>query len=93
MRLRDDEYTLQHVRAFGIHNHLTPDPWNPDNVIYVDNTGSVMQLTVVLVSKERGKRIWIMTKLFTSCCKRVFIAIVIADLSYNLDKYVYLDIL
>ena len=50
MKLRDDEYTLQHVKAFGITNHLTLDQWNPNNVLYVDDTGSVMKMRVVLVS-------------------------------------------
>ena len=50
VKLRDDEYTLQHVKAFGITNHLVLDQWNPENVVYVDNTGSVMMMRVVRVS-------------------------------------------
>ena len=52
VKLRDDEYTLQHVKAFGITNHLMLDQWNPNNVLYVDNTGSVMKMRVVLVSLD-----------------------------------------
>ncbi|XP_061461167.1 nudC domain-containing protein 1 isoform X2 [Rhineura floridana] len=48
VRLRDDQYTLDHMRAFGMYNYLHLDPWYQDNVYYVDQLGRVMNLSVTL---------------------------------------------
>ena len=50
VKLTDDQYSYQHVKAFGIHNHLVHDPWNQDTVYFVDSTWSVYSFTVNLVS-------------------------------------------
>lgn len=44
------EYTLEHVRAFGMYNHLHLDPWYEDSVLFVDGRGRVLSFTVILVS-------------------------------------------
>lgn len=49
MQLRDDQYTLDHMRAFGMYNYLHLDAWYQDNVYYVDQFGRVMNLSVTLV--------------------------------------------
>lgn len=49
MKLRDDQYTLDHMRAFGMYNYLHLDSWSQDNVYYVDQSGRVMNLSVTLV--------------------------------------------
>lgn len=49
MQLRDDQYTLDHMRAFGMYNYLHLDSWYQDNVYYVDQFGRVMNLSVTLV--------------------------------------------
>jgi hypothetical protein len=45
-RLPDDLYSYQHVKAFGIHNHLYLDEWNNDTVWYVDERWRVQKSVV-----------------------------------------------
>ena len=47
--LKDTQYTLNHMRAFGMYNYLQLDPWYPDSVFFVDCKGRVLNLTVTLV--------------------------------------------
>ncbi|XP_019654694.1 nudC domain-containing protein 1 isoform X3 [Ailuropoda melanoleuca] len=49
VRLRDDQYTLEHMHAFGMYNYLHCDSWYQDSVYYIDNLGRVMNLTVMLI--------------------------------------------
>ncbi|NWX92406.1 NUDC1 protein, partial [Nothoprocta pentlandii] len=46
--LRDDQYTLDHMRAFGMFNYLHLDSWYQDNVYYIDQYGRVMNVSVTL---------------------------------------------
>ncbi|XP_019407491.1 PREDICTED: nudC domain-containing protein 1 [Crocodylus porosus] len=48
VKLRDDQYTLDHMRAFGMYNYLHLDSWYQDNIYYVDQLGRVMNLSVTL---------------------------------------------
>ncbi|MBN3315856.1 NUDC1 protein, partial [Atractosteus spatula] len=48
VKLRDNQYTLDHVRAFGMYNYLHIDPWYEDSVYYVDQMNRVLNLTVTL---------------------------------------------
>ncbi|CAH2285748.1 nudC domain-containing 1 [Pelobates cultripes] len=48
MKLRDDQYTLDHMRAFGMYNYLHCNPWFPDSVFYVDQLDRVMHFSVTL---------------------------------------------
>ncbi|NXC20863.1 NUDC1 protein, partial [Corythaeola cristata] len=48
VKLRDDQYTLDHMHAFGMYNYLHLDCWYQDNVYYVDQFGRVMNLSVTL---------------------------------------------
>ncbi|XP_068937168.1 nudC domain-containing protein 1 isoform X2 [Petaurus breviceps papuanus] len=48
VKLRDDQYTLDHMRAFGMFNYLHSDSWNQDNIYFVDQLGRIMNLTVTL---------------------------------------------
>lgn len=50
VKLKDSQYTLEHMRAFGMYNYLHLDPWYEDNVLFVDCKGRVLSLTVTLVS-------------------------------------------
>lgn len=52
VKLRDDQYTLDHMRAFGMYNYLHLDSWYQDNVYYIDQFGRVMNLSVTLVSRN-----------------------------------------
>ncbi|XP_067393496.1 nudC domain-containing protein 1 isoform X1 [Emydura macquarii macquarii] len=56
VKLRDDQYTLDHLRAFGMYNYLHLDSWYLDNVYYVDQLGRVMNLSVTLDSALRKPR-------------------------------------
>ncbi|KAM4630154.1 nudC domain-containing protein 1 [Polymixia lowei] len=48
VKLKDSQYTLAHVRAFGMYNYLHLDPWYEDSVFFVDCKGRVLNLTVTL---------------------------------------------
>ncbi|XP_022440288.1 nudC domain-containing protein 1 isoform X2 [Delphinapterus leucas] len=48
VKLRDDQYTLEHMHAFGMYNYLHCDSWYQDSVYYVDSLGRIMNLTVML---------------------------------------------
>lgn len=49
VKLKDTQYTLEHMRAFGMYNYLHLDPWYEDSVLFVDCKGRVLSLTVTLV--------------------------------------------
>lgn len=51
VKLRDDQYTLEHLHAFGMYNYLHCDSWYRDSVYYIDNLGRIMNLKVMLVRK------------------------------------------
>ena len=51
VKLRGDQYTLQHVKAFGIHNHLILDQWHNNCVYYVNQQWKVIQHRIILVSQ------------------------------------------
>ncbi|KAJ8273004.1 hypothetical protein GJAV_G00096230 [Gymnothorax javanicus] len=48
VKLKDSQYTLDHMRAFGMFNYLQLDPWCDDSVYFVDCMGRVLNLTVTL---------------------------------------------
>ncbi|XP_056154660.1 nudC domain-containing protein 1 [Lampris incognitus] len=48
VKLKDSQYTLDHVRAFGMYNYLHLDPWYEDSVFFVDCKGRILSLTVTL---------------------------------------------
>ncbi|XP_051015501.1 nudC domain-containing protein 1 [Acomys russatus] len=48
VKLRDEQYTLEHMHAFGMYNYLHCDSWYQDSVYYIDNLGRIMNLTVML---------------------------------------------
>lgn len=50
VQLKDTQYTLEHMRAFGMYNYLHLDSWYEDSVYFVDCKGRVLNLTVTLVS-------------------------------------------
>ncbi|XP_010776464.1 nudC domain-containing protein 1 [Notothenia coriiceps] len=50
VKLKDTQYTLEHMRAFGMYNYLHLDPWYEDSVLFVDCKGRVLSLTVTLNS-------------------------------------------
>nr|XP_004661446.1 nudC domain-containing protein 1 [Jaculus jaculus] len=48
VKLRDDQYTLEHMHAFGMYNYLHCDPWCQDSVYFIDSLGRIMNLSVML---------------------------------------------
>ena len=48
--LTENQYSYQHVKSFGKHNHLVVDPWNPHLVFFVDDQWKVRKVTVLSVS-------------------------------------------
>ncbi|KAJ0003485.1 hypothetical protein NQD34_008583 [Periophthalmus magnuspinnatus] len=48
LKLKDSQYTLEHMQAFGMFNYLHLDPWYEDSVLFVDCKGRVLSVTVTL---------------------------------------------
>ncbi|XP_043921692.1 nudC domain-containing protein 1 [Protopterus annectens] len=48
VKLRDDQYTLDHMLAFGMYNYLHCDSWYSDSVYFVDQLGRLLNVTVTL---------------------------------------------
>lgn len=48
VKLKDSQYTLDHMKAFGMYNYLHIDPWYEDSVYFVDNKGRVLNFTITL---------------------------------------------
>lgn len=40
-RLKGDDFSYQHVRAFTLCNHLTVDPWDGDSVYWCTRNGAI----------------------------------------------------
>lgn len=53
VRLNDDQYSYQHIKTLGIHNHLVSDPWCPRAVYYISS-----QWTVVRSIAQVSKSLW-----------------------------------
>jgi hypothetical protein len=43
VKLPDSLYSYQHLKAFGIHNHIYLDPWHVDAVFFVDEQWRIMK--------------------------------------------------
>ena len=50
-KLTEDQYSYQHLKAFGTHNHLISDPWNQHLVYVVDSNWSVQKCAASRVCK------------------------------------------
>ncbi|KAF7691271.1 nudC domain-containing protein 1 [Silurus meridionalis] len=48
VKLKDTQYTLDHMKAFGMYNYLHKDPWYEECVYFIDCKGRVLNLKVTL---------------------------------------------
>ncbi|PIK58046.1 putative nudC domain-containing protein 1 isoform X2 [Apostichopus japonicus] len=48
VQLSEDQYSVHHVRIFGLTNHLVLDQWNPNTVYFIDQHWNVRELTVTI---------------------------------------------
>ncbi|KAF1487108.1 NudC domain-containing protein 1, partial [Megadyptes antipodes antipodes] len=72
VKLRDDQYTLDHMRAFGMYNYLHLDSWSQDNVYYVDQFGRVMNLSVTLdTALQKPREVFRLPTDLTACDNRL----------------------
>ncbi|NXK22502.1 NUDC1 protein, partial [Arenaria interpres] len=72
VKLRDDQYTLDHMRAFGMYNYLHLDSWYQDNVYYVDQFGRVMNLSVTLdTALQKPREVFRLPTDLTACDNRL----------------------
>nr|XP_056710234.1 nudC domain-containing protein 1 [Euleptes europaea] len=72
VRLRDEQYTLEHMRAFGMYNYLQLDSWHQDNVYYVDQLGRVMNLSVTLdTALKKPREVFRLPADLTACDNRL----------------------
>ncbi|XP_060099299.1 nudC domain-containing protein 1 [Heteronotia binoei] len=72
VRLRDEQYTLEHMRAFGMYNYLQLDSWHQDNVYYIDQLGRVMNLSVALdTALKKPREVFRLPADLTACDNRL----------------------
>uniref|UniRef100_A0A667XH25 NudC domain-containing protein 1 n=1 Tax=Myripristis murdjan TaxID=586833 RepID=A0A667XH25_9TELE len=72
VKLKDSQYTLEHVRAFGMYNYLHLDPWYEDSVFFVDCKGRVLNLTVTLdTALGKPREVYRMTADSSQCEDRL----------------------
>ncbi|GAA6076378.1 nudC domain-containing protein 1 isoform X1 [Tachysurus ichikawai] len=48
VKLKDSQYTLDHMKAFGMYNYLHSDPWDEESVYFIDCKGRVLNMKVTL---------------------------------------------
>ncbi|XP_058234287.1 nudC domain-containing protein 1 isoform X2 [Hemibagrus wyckioides] len=48
VKLKDSQYTLDHMKAFGMYNYLHADPWYEESVYFIDCKGRVLNMKVTL---------------------------------------------
>uniref|UniRef100_UPI0035902034 nudC domain-containing protein 1-like n=2 Tax=Myxine glutinosa TaxID=7769 RepID=UPI0035902034 len=59
VELVEEQYTLDHMRTYGMYNHLHADPWHHDSLYFVDRAGRLVNVRVVLDTHvEKGKPVW-----------------------------------
>lgn len=56
VQLREDQYSVHHVRIFGLTNFLVLDKWNPDAVYFIDRHWNVRELKVTVDSQMDSPR-------------------------------------
>ena len=44
-KLKEEDYSYQHVRAYSLHNHLAVDPYLEDSVFWYTAEGNIQQGT------------------------------------------------
>ncbi|XP_067323431.1 nudC domain-containing protein 1 [Anolis sagrei] len=72
VKLRDDQYTLDHMRAFGMYNYLHLDSWYQDSVYYVDQLGRVMNLSVTMeTALKKPREVFRLPADLTACDNRL----------------------
>ncbi|NXA45399.1 NUDC1 protein, partial [Nothocercus julius] len=70
--LRDDQYTLDHMRAFGMFNYLHLDSWYQDNIYYIDQYGRVMNVSVTLdTALQKPREVFRLPTDLTACDNRL----------------------
>lgn len=52
LKPNEEQFSFQHVKLFGLHNHLISDPWlNKESVYFIANKSHIYKVnTVTLVS-------------------------------------------
>lgn len=56
VELREDQYSVHHIRTFGLTNHLVLDAWNGDAVYFIDQHWNVRELKVTIESQLDSPR-------------------------------------
>uniref|UniRef100_A0A8C4PZ05 NudC domain-containing protein 1 n=1 Tax=Eptatretus burgeri TaxID=7764 RepID=A0A8C4PZ05_EPTBU len=59
VELGEEQFTLDHMRMYGMYNHLHMDPWHHDSLYFVDRAGRLVNVRVVLDTHvDKGKPVW-----------------------------------
>ena len=65
----DEQFSFQHVKTFGLHNHLIDDPWHPEYFFFVAEDQQVFRVHLhSLVRKYPISILNIQTKAIVICC-------------------------
>lgn len=43
LKPNDDQFSFQHIKVFGLHNHLVSDPWNSELVYFITKDLQIFQ--------------------------------------------------
>jgi len=43
LKPNDEQFSYQHVKVFGLHNHLVSDPWNSELVYFISKDLQIFQ--------------------------------------------------
>ena len=66
LRPSDEQFSFQHVKTFGYHNHLYSDPWNSEFVFYMSKDLQVFRASI----RSLVSSVWKLTFIFkTNICK------------------------
>lgn len=46
LKPNSEQYSFQHMKTFGLHNHLITDPWHSDFTYFISGNLSIFQVHV-----------------------------------------------
>nr|CAG4637140.1 EOG090X08S2 [Ceriodaphnia reticulata]SVE73029.1 EOG090X08S2 [Ceriodaphnia reticulata] len=55
LKPNDEQYSFQHVKTFGLHNHLIDDPWYDDVVFFISKDLQIFLINVHSLASQNPK--------------------------------------
>ena len=57
-KLKDEDYSYQHMRAYSLHNHMAVDPYDDSSVYWYTSDGKIQQGSYNVSTIVIYKHIW-----------------------------------